>query len=200
VPPISHTAQQNAPVTFGIAALLLIAFFVAEGRLRRGSDARSLDAGPADQGTTRRIGITFGLNCLLVLLSPLLSGVVGALPIPVAWIGIAAMVAGIALRTWSVLVLGRFFTRTLRLAPGQAIVRAGPYRLVRHPGYSGDIAMWIGAGLAGGNAISALVISIATLVSYRRRIDAEERMLLEAFGDAYRDYAQRTWRLLPPAY
>jgi len=187
-------------VTFVIATGLLIVFFVTEDRLRHGGEARSLNPGPADRGTSQRIWVSFGFNALLFLLSPFLSGFAGALPMTVMWIGIAVMVAGIGLRVWSMLELGRFFTRTLRVMPDQVVVRSGPYRFIRHPGYTGDIAMWIGAGLAGGSIASALLMSVATLVTYRRRIDAEERMLLEAFGDGYREYAEHTWRLLPPLY
>ena len=187
-------------VTFVIAAGLLIVFFVTESRLRQGAEAKSLNLGPADRGTSQGIWVAFGFNALLFLLSPFLSGFAGALPMTVMWIGIAVMVAGIGLRVWSMLELGRFFTRTLRVMPDQVVVRSGPYRFIRHPGYTGDIAMWIGAGLASGSIASALLMSVATLVTYRRRIDAEERMLLEAFGDGYREYAQHTWRLLPPLY
>jgi len=44
-------------------------------------------------------------------------------------------------------VLGRFFTRTLRVTGEQRVVSDGPYRVVRHPGYLGDILMWTGAAL-----------------------------------------------------
>ena len=188
-------------MTLGIAVLLLVAFVVVESRLRhRGEEARSRAAAPTDRGTSRRIMLTFGFNLLAFVLSPALSPVTGTLPSAVSWLGIGVMAAGIALRIWSMLVLGRFFTRTLRVGPDQVVVRAGPYRLIRHPGYLGDIAMWIGAGLAGGSIVSAALIAVATLVTYRQRIDAEEAMLLDAFGDRYREYVRQTWRLLPLLY
>jgi protein-S-isoprenylcysteine O-methyltransferase len=187
-------------MTFGIAAVLLVMFVIAESLLRAGGEARSRTAGPTDRGTSRRIMITFVFNCLFFLLSPLLNRVGGTLPETAAWLGIGAMVTGIALRVWSMRVLGRFFTRTLTVGSDQMIVRTGPYRLIRHPGYAADIAMWIGAGLAGGSIVCALLMTTATVVTYRTRIEAEEHMLIEAFGDAYREYSRQTWRLLPPLY
>ncbi len=183
------------------ALVILFAFFVLEGRLRQGADARSLETGAADRGTTRLIGAAFALAILLVLVSPLLGAAgIATLPGPIGWAGVALMLVALVGRVWAAQVLGTAYTRTLRTVAGQRVVRAGPYRLIRHPGYAADILLWLGAGLATMNWLALAIILVVIVAVYVRRIAAEERMLLEAFGDDYRDYARQTRRILPLLY
>jgi protein-S-isoprenylcysteine O-methyltransferase Ste14 len=97
-------------------------------------------------------------------------------------------------------VLGQFYTRTLRVADRQTVVDQGPYRLIRHPGYAGNLALWIGAGLATGNGLTTIVITVAMFVAYSYRLQAEEQMLLAMLGQPYREYQARTRRLIPFVY
>ena len=53
--------------------------------------------------------------------------------------GIVLMVLGILLRQWSIVVLGRFFSSVVAIQEGQKVVDRGPYRLVRHPAYTGVV-------------------------------------------------------------
>jgi len=186
---------------FALAAVLLVAFFALEGRFRQGALARSIARTDADEGTVRRIGLAFAIASGAFVLSPVLdaSGV-AILPDPIRWTGVAIAVVGIGLRFWSAAVLGRFYTRTIALAPEHRLLRAGPYRVVRHPGYAGAICLWIGAGLAAGSAVAAAAIALVMLLAYRGRIHAEERFLHGAFGDEYEAYARTTWRLVPFLY
>ena len=107
------------------------------------------------------------------------------------------MVGGISLRIWANRALGAYYTRTLRTGQGQHIVQEGPYRLIRHPGYLGAMLMWVGAGLATANWITALVIVVGMSAVYGYRMRSEEAMLAEAFGDRYAAYEAHTWRLVP---
>ena len=187
-------------LTTVVSYLLLGSFLVLQRVLRRGEQARSLRPNQEDKGTTRLIGLAFGLSILALILAPLLNSFEVAhldLGSPVGWVGVALMLGGLALRWWANAVLGRFYTSTLRLAQDQQIVRAGPYRLVRHPGYGGVLLLWVGAGLASQNwAVAAIILSLMS-VAYAYRIKSEESMLQTAFGDKYRGYMQSTWRLVP---
>jgi protein-S-isoprenylcysteine O-methyltransferase len=138
-----------------VAYSLIGCFFVVERLLRRGENARSLQEGQADRGSTRAVGAAFGLALLALLLAPLLNRLrVGRLLSETwAWSGIAAMLAGLVLRIWAIRVLGAFYTRTLKTAVGQHLIAEGPYRLVRHPSYLGDLLLWLGAGIATANGI-----------------------------------------------
>jgi protein-S-isoprenylcysteine O-methyltransferase len=115
---------------------------------------------------------------------------------PLAWIGIAVGGAGLVIRIWSMRVLGQDYTRSLRTRETQCVVDRGPYRLVRHPGYVGSILVWAGSRLAV-NWLVAAMTALVLLLVYAYRIHAEERMLVSHFGDAYREYKNRTWRLVP---
>ncbi len=116
------------------------------------------------------------------------------------WSGIALVLLGLSLRVWANRTLGQFYTRTLRVNESQKIVQQGPYRLIRHPGYVGVIALWIGAGLATTNWIAAAVITLMMLAVYDYRIRSEEAMLEAAFGEEYCQYAAHTWKLVPLVY
>jgi protein-S-isoprenylcysteine O-methyltransferase len=190
-------------VTTLTAYALLALFFVLEGLLRQGREARSLEASPSDRGSTLWLGRAFLVAILAILSAPLLNfWGVGALEGSrhLAWLGVLLMLGGIALRVWASRSLGRFYTRTLRTAPQQRIVRGGPYRVLRHPGYLGDIVMWAGAALATSNGLVAAVIVPLMFAAYCFRIGAEEQMLREAFGEEYAQYQERTWRLIPFLY
>jgi len=188
-------------VPFALAFAVLLAFFVLEGRFRQDAAARSVARTAADRGTVRQIGGAFAIAGLAFVLSPLLLDAgIAALPDAVRWAGVGLAIAGLVTRLWSAAVLGRFYSRTVALASEHRLVRAGPYRFVRHPGYAGAICLWIGAGLAGGSGIATAAIALVTLLAYRRRIRVEEEFLRDAFGAEYVAYAKTTCRLVPFVY
>jgi len=180
--------------------LLIIVYFAADFGLRKGEKARSFEAGKRDQKTSFLLSLTHGAMLLAILLCPILNsyhiGQIDNLPV-VQWIGFGMMIVGFVIRTWAMLVLGQFYTRTLQTTEDQQIVEQGPYRLIRHPGYLGSLSFWLGAGLATGNWMVTIGITIVLGLAYRSRIQAEETMLFTTFGQAYQEYSRRTWRLIP---
>ena len=114
-----------------------------------------------------------------------------------SWAGCGSMALGIALRWWSVRVLAEHFTVDVDIRPGHQLVRRGPYRLLRHPSYSGALLTFYGFALALGSGASLLLIAVVVTAAFLWRIHVEERALKRAFGAAYDDYARNTWRLLP---
>jgi protein-S-isoprenylcysteine O-methyltransferase Ste14 len=111
--------------------------------------------------------------------------------------GIALMIAGIALRQWSVVMLGGSFTVVVRVREGQEVIDTGPYRFVRHPSYTGLLITCAGYGLALGNWISILCALLVPLAGTVVRIHVEERALLEGLGEPYRRFAEGRKRLVP---
>ena len=112
-------------------------------------------------------------------------------------LGLAIVLAGAGLRDWSIVSLGRWFRREVTIEPGQRLVRRGPYRVLRHPSYTGLILMFAGFALAIGSwlgAAAALVLVVAGMVP---RIRVEERALATTFGAEYTEYASSRARLLP---
>jgi protein-S-isoprenylcysteine O-methyltransferase Ste14 len=170
-------------------------FFALEAVTREPGEASELAATPSDQGTTTLIVAAYGLAAGL---SPVLARLPGGrLPPASGPAGVGVMAAGLALRTWSMRALGRYYSRTLRTTGDQVVVESGPYRVVRHPGYLGSIMVWTGFGVASGSAAAALGVAALMGAAYTRRIAVEEDMLTGTFGTAYTEYSRRTKRLIP---
>ena len=104
---------------------------------------------------------------------------------------------GLLLRWWSFLTLGKYFTVVLRTSEDQSVVDRGPYRVLRHPSYTGLLLAFIGCGLMYGNWLSAICSVVIVLAALTYRIRIEERSLNAALGERYRDFASRRARLLP---
>ncbi|HTA64413.1 MAG TPA: isoprenylcysteine carboxylmethyltransferase family protein [Xanthomonadaceae bacterium] len=114
--------------------------------------------------------------------------------------GFALFVLGVGVRLWSIWTLGRFFTVQVAIASDHRLIENGPYRLLRHPSYTGSLMMFVGYLVCFGNLLTMAIVLIAVLAVFVRRIHVEEAALADAFGDAWRDYARRTWRLVPFVY
>ncbi|MGZ4202974.1 MAG: methyltransferase family protein [Thermoleophilaceae bacterium] len=112
-------------------------------------------------------------------------------------LGIALVLAGVGLRAWAIVTLGRYFRREVTIEPGQRIVRRGPYRVLRHPSYTGLLVTFAGLGLAFGSWVGAAVALLVGFAGILPRIRVEERALAEAFGADYDDYARSTARIVP---
>jgi protein-S-isoprenylcysteine O-methyltransferase Ste14 len=111
--------------------------------------------------------------------------------------GAAVATFGMGLRIWSVATLGRYFTYVVKVTPDQKVVETGPYRLIRHPSYTGGILIGLGIGLSLRLPIAPAVIGVTSFLGYWVRMRIEERALAEGIGEPYRAYMRRTWRLLP---
>lgn len=122
---------------------------------------------------------------------------IAKLPSAVYYLGIILMVLGIVIRQWSIAVLGRFFSRTLRVQEGQTVVETGPYRYVRHPSYTGTLIFFVGFGLGVQSWGAVLALMPIFAVAYGYRIHVEEKLLIAEIGEAYVWYARRTKRLIP---
>jgi len=124
------------------------------------------------------------------------AGVV-VLPDRVFYPGILLMLLGVLVRQWAIAVLGRFFSLTVRVATDHRVVTRGPYRLVRHPSYTGVLITFIGLGLALQSLGGLLVLLGVFSLSYGYRIRVEEKTLLSELGPDYASYMRRTKRLVP---
>ena len=111
--------------------------------------------------------------------------------------GPIVMWAGLVLRVWAIVVLGRSFRTTVEVDPGQRVVDRGPYRWVRHPSYTGILLLMAGLGLVYGNWLALAVLLLLPAGVLIHRIFVEEAVLTEVIGRAYTDYAARTKRLVP---
>jgi len=112
------------------------------------------------------------------------------------WAGFAALAAGLALDSWSLLHFLRARTSALPFRPASAIVARGPYRFTRNPMYLGMTLTLAGVGLLLGRTWILLAALAGALVMDRYAVRREERYLERRFGAEYVDYARRVRRWL----
>jgi protein-S-isoprenylcysteine O-methyltransferase len=116
---------------------------------------------------------------------------------PVFIAAMAMFLGGMILYPWAALTLGAFFRTSVQLLEGQRLVTRGPYRIVRHPAYTGGILVFAGVGLAMGNWFSFAAATLSVVIAYAWRIRVEEIALTERFGAEFEAQKRRTWAVIP---
>ena len=104
---------------------------------------------------------------------------------------------GLLLRWWSFATLGPYFTTVVMTSSDQVVVERGPYRIVRHPSYTGLLSAFVGCGLMLGNWVGAAACFLLMLVGLIYRLLREEHAMIDSLGDAYLDFANNRARLVP---
>jgi protein-S-isoprenylcysteine O-methyltransferase Ste14 len=117
-----------------------------------------------------------------------------------AVVGVILFVAGLLLRWWAIITLGRFFTVDVTIEKDHELVERGPFRVVRHPSYTGVLLAFVGFALTLRNWAALLVILVPIFAAFIRRMNVEEDALSHALGSRYADYMRRTKRLVPFVY
>jgi protein-S-isoprenylcysteine O-methyltransferase Ste14 len=116
--------------------------------------------------------------------------------LPVRVVGLAVGLTGAVLLVWASVLLGRFLMHEAAVVQDHALLTSGPYRLVRHPIYSGYLALLLGSGIAALN-ICVLLLWPLSLLGILVQAGAEEQLLAKKFGPDYERYARRTGQLVP---
>lgn len=111
--------------------------------------------------------------------------------------GLALCLTGIGLRTWSKLVLGRFYTFAIGLTEDHRILADGPYRLIRHPLYLGTFLVVISFPLLTQSWAAFWLLTVPTVPLYFLRLVREEAYLMQRMSAEYKAYACSTARLVP---
>jgi protein-S-isoprenylcysteine O-methyltransferase len=185
---------------FPIPALLGLAYGISEAGLvflKRSRD----DSVDADDATLRTLWIT--------ILLAVTAGIVASTRVPAAgmggaavvfWMGCALFGAGLALRWYSIVYLGRFFTVNVAIHSGHEIIDTGPYARIRHPSYSGALLAFLGLALTLTNWLSLVLVVLPVSWAFSRRISTEEHALASALGSPYVNYMRHTKRLVPFVY
>jgi protein-S-isoprenylcysteine O-methyltransferase Ste14 len=121
------------------------------------------------------------------------------LPLPSGWRWTGAGIAllGFGLLQWAQTTLGKSWSDTPRMIREQSLITSGPYQFIRHPIYTAFILILGSTLLISANWLIGLAWIGMTVLEITSRIGFEEALLLEYFGDQYRQYMKRTGRLLP---
>jgi protein-S-isoprenylcysteine O-methyltransferase Ste14 len=115
------------------------------------------------------------------------------------YIGLALLTLGGALRVAAVFVLGHRFTGLVAIQEGHRLQTTGLYRHVRHPSYTGALLYVAGYVLVFRCWLGLLLVA-GTLAVLVPRMNSEEALLESEFGEEYKSYRRRTWRLVPWVY
>jgi protein-S-isoprenylcysteine O-methyltransferase Ste14 len=112
------------------------------------------------------------------------------------WTSVALTLAGLLFCVWARVYLGRNWSGTVTLKEDHELVTGGPYRLVRHPIYTGLLLAVVGSAAARGNLAAAAAI-VLTAAALWRKLRMEESWMREQFGAHYQSYSRRVAALIP---
>jgi len=114
----------------------------------------------------------------------------------IAWAGVILCIAGLSFCIWARAILGRNWSGAVTLKEGHELIERGPYQLVRHPIYTGLLAMFLGTVMVLGH-MAGIAGFVLVSVSFWIKLSDEERIMLKQFPDQYAAYQQRVKRIIP---
>jgi len=119
-----------------------------------------------------------------------------------AFFAIRAIVilVGLIIRITAIMTLQQHFTYTVTKIENHELIESGLYKSIRHPGYLGQLLIYIGTSISLSNWLSVLFMIIPILFGFIYRIRVEEKFMIEQMGEKYIDYQKRTKRLIPTIY
>ena len=113
------------------------------------------------------------------------------------FIGIAFLISGLVFRIIAIKNLDKAFSSTLQIKDKQKLITTGLYSKFRHPSYTGAWISMLGNAVLFQSIIGFIILGIGLFMVYMQRIQVEESMLLNEYGNEYERYAGRTWKFLP---
>ncbi|MGY5859382.1 MAG: protein-S-isoprenylcysteine O-methyltransferase [Candidatus Thorarchaeota archaeon] len=181
-------------------AVLIIAFFVI--RAPSVTKASKTEKSEEKKPTRERVMVFFnfvgmmGIPFVYILTTWL---DFSAFPVPevIRLFGIAFNVFGLIFLVWIHRALGEHWSMMLKLGEEHKLVTTGPYARIRHPMYTFFYILAISTALISANLFVGVFGIVAWTLLYVMRINDEEAMLIDEFGDEYKEYIERTGRLLP---
>jgi len=111
--------------------------------------------------------------------------------------GLAFIVTGLIIRWVAILQLGKSFTVDVAITDTAKLKTDGLYERVRHPSYSGLLAIVMGFSFIMSSVYSFLVLAVPVFLAINYRIVVEEKVLVNEFGNSYLEYRSRTKRIIP---
>ena len=115
-------------------------------------------------------------------------------------IGAILVCIGMVIRIRSILTLRKFFTWSVARVEHHELVTTGLYRYIRHPGYLGQLLIFLGISTSLSNWLTILCMMITVSIGYFYRIKVEERFMGLQMGTEYEYYRKRTKKLIPGIY
>jgi protein-S-isoprenylcysteine O-methyltransferase Ste14 len=204
----NHSVSNEMPLENSFRIALLAVVVLTTGvtvyhRFQAGSSGEKIsrmEEGYLFAITLRVAGLALWITTFAYLIIP--SSVQWAmfpLPIWLRWGGVAAGAFCSILMSWTLSCLGKNLTDTVVTRAEATLVTSGPYRWVRHPYYVTAALLMASVTVLTANWLIGLS-SLSVLVLLAVRTPKEEQMLIDRFGQQYRDYMVRTGRFIPRRY
>jgi protein-S-isoprenylcysteine O-methyltransferase Ste14 len=118
-------------------------------------------------------------------------------PRAVQWVGFSLGIVAIALFIYVHIHLGKNFSYKIAIKEDHKLIKTGPYKLIRHPMYTAFIILHSAVFLLTGNWFLGIIWVVGIFLVIALRIKQEEKMLIEEFGDEYKEYIKTTGALFP---
>jgi protein-S-isoprenylcysteine O-methyltransferase Ste14 len=186
-----------------ILPVLIIAFAVHRGYyVRNHSQPEAVTLKKRQEGIASKVSGVLGvigfISVIAFVINPSwLAFASLSFPVWLRWVGIVLALAGFALLQWAQVTLGNSWSDTPRMMKEQTLITSGPYQFIRHPIYTAFVLILGSALLISANWLIGLAWLGMTVLEVASRVGFEESLMLEYFGDQYREYMKKTGRLLP---
>ncbi|MFT3895811.1 MAG: isoprenylcysteine carboxylmethyltransferase family protein [Anaerolineales bacterium] len=183
--------------------LLIIAFALHRGYyVRNHSKPKEATLKKREEGLISKVagllGMTGFIAITLYAINPdWLAFAKLSFPTWLRWTGVGIALLGFALLQWAQVTLGKSWSDTPRMMKEQTLITSGPYRTIRHPIYTAFILILGSTLFISSNWLIGLSWAGMTILEVISRIRFEESLMVEYFGNRYRDYMKKTGRLLP---
>jgi protein-S-isoprenylcysteine O-methyltransferase Ste14 len=114
----------------------------------------------------------------------------------VRMVGLICIIPGFILMQMAEKHLGKQFSVEVTVQKNHRLVTTGPFQIIRHPRYLGIIVMFVGISLVFRSLLAMFIVFALSLVLIWR-IAVEESLMLQEFGQAWKDYCEKSWRIIP---
>jgi len=175
-------------------------FLVTEIALNRMFRSTVADKKDADQKSIKILWLTIAVSLTIGGLiagyteMPIYRGIV------ILYFSLALLYLGMMIRIFAVYSLGKYFTVDVTIRDQHRLKTDGLFKMVRHPNYLALLLSFSSIGIFYNNWIALLVVVVPITLSFIMRIDIEEKVLIQHFGEEYQAYAKKTKRLIPGIY
>jgi len=184
-----------------LSTIIYFAWFLSEillQRILRGKDLE--DKKKQDKGSLAFIWIVIivFINIAAIVAAktnyPIVPGVL------MNRIGLSVILVGMILRFVAIMQLGRLFTVNVTIRKDHHIKKTGLYSILRHPSYAGSLLSFLGFGLSVNNWLGLVIAFVPVFVVFVYRMNIEEKVLTDQFGEEYTTYMKHTSRIIPWIY
>ena len=111
--------------------------------------------------------------------------------------GFVFIIAGLIIRWVAIIQLGKSFTVDVAITDSAKLKTDGLYKRIRHPSYTGLFSIVLGFSFIMSSFYSFLILAVPVFLAILYRINVEEKVLINEFGNSYMEYKSRTKRIIP---